>query len=470
MRGGVAVLVKDYLWPYVYDVKRIKDQVWFRLQTFDFLFGAVYIAPRDSPFFTTESFACINELIGYPSDKVIVLGDLNARVNNLHLLNNPDQCISYANNVDGISNANGKDLMNLCISNSLKVVNHLQYKAKVFDGNFTFKRQNRWISQLDWAVVSEPACENLISFKILQDIDLHTDHAPITLKLGNFKLSASDLYQRSAQLGTSVIPRWNPLRKPITMMSIDSEKFVENMPTPDDLWEVSGDQELLCGKIADLIYDTAAKCRKKIDIQNDNTGCFNATTRWNKILNLKDSRKLWNSINWNGVFETIPDVLNQPTDDAFCKYYETLLSAPEVPLNFEPAAPRYIPVLDDPIMPGEVDDCIKSLKSNKAAGIDGVAPGLLKLLNDSWILLITFLFNCVFFGHYPLQWCAAKVFNIFKKGDRMLPSNYRGISILVALAKLYDMTLSQRLLFGIAYQSNKQEVRKEEDALTNYVP
>ena len=53
---------------------------------------------------------------------------------------------------------------------------------------------------------------------------------------------------------------------------------------------------------------------------------------------------------------------------------------------------------------------------------------------------------CVFTGRYPLQWSEAKVFNIFKKGDRLLPTNYRGISILVALAKLYDSVLSSRFL------------------------
>ncbi len=60
------------------------------------------------------------------------------------------------------------------------------------------------------------------------------------------------------------------------------------------------------------------------------------------------------------------------------------------------------------------------------------------------MLLVTFLFNAVFVGTYPLQWVFSKVFNIFKKGDRLDTGNYRGLSILMALAKLYELVLSIR--------------------------
>ena len=51
LRGGVAVLIKNYIYDkYLYDVNQLRDQVWFRLHLVpDFLFGAVYIAPFDSP-------------------------------------------------------------------------------------------------------------------------------------------------------------------------------------------------------------------------------------------------------------------------------------------------------------------------------------------------------------------------------------------------------------------------------------
>ena len=53
--------------------------------------------------------------------------------------------------------------------------------------------------------------------------------------------------------------------------------------------------------------------------------------------------------------------------------------------------------------------------------------------------------NIVFSAGYPLQWTISKIFTIFKKGSRALPGNHRGISVLVALHKLYDNILNKRL-------------------------
>jgi len=139
----------------------------------------------------------------------------------------------------------------------------------------------------------------------------------------------------------------------------------------------------------------------------------------------------------------------------FCSYYEQLLSSGMSILDYSPEEPKYEPILDDPIHPHEVDLCIKRLKANKAAGVDGVPPGLLKLLDDSWIINITLMFNYIFENRYPVLWSCAKFFNIFKKGHRLLPQNYRGISILVALAKLYDMVLSKR--FQLWYKPSYEQ-------------
>ena len=113
--------------------------------------------------------------------------------------------------------------------------------------------------------------------------------------------------------------------------------------------------------------------------------------------------------------------------------------------DFIPALPKYVPILDDPFDPYEIEKTIKKLEAKKAPGLDGIPPGLLKLLDDDWLITITAIFNSVFESSYPECWTEAKVFTIFKKGEKLQPSNYRGISVLNALAKLYDSVLSARL-------------------------
>ena len=86
------------------------------------------------------------------------------------------------------------------------------------------------------------------------------------------------------------------------------------------------------------------------------------------------------------------------------------------------------------------------MKNDKAAGSDGVPPGVIKLLPPTWIVFITFIFNNLFLNSiYPQSWSVAKLFTIFKKGNRLLPSNYRGITIINCLAKVFDMMLCRRL-------------------------
>ena len=89
---------------------------------------------------------------------------------------------------------------------------------------------------------------------------------------------------------------------------------------------------------------------------------------------------------------------------------------------------------------------LQDMESDRAGGLDGIPPGVLKLLPATWLLLITALLNKLFLNAiYPQSWVVAKMFTIFKKGNRLLPENYRGITIINCIAKLYDKILCHRL-------------------------
>ena len=86
------------------------------------------------------------------------------------------------------------------------------------------------------------------------------------------------------------------------------------------------------------------------------------------------------------------------------------------------------------------------MKANKSCGLDGIPPGVYKMLTPQWILLITSLFNLILSSaSYPISWSRAKLFMLFKRGNRKDPNNYRGISVINSIAKLFDMVLCNRL-------------------------
>ena len=460
LRGGVAVMFKDCLWNEVYDVTTLRDQVWFKLRSSPtFSFAAVYITPRDSPYFSPESFANIYEHCAQSNLKYVILGDMNSRIPDLKQFTLVSMNVSYTENPDTALNAHGTDLIKLCKDCSMRPVNHCVYNDSVFDGGLTFKQKDRWISQLDWAIVSNTALPDIESFCIIKGIHLPTNHAPIAIKIKQTETLTEDLLSRARQLGVSYTAQEPSVRRPLSMQQIDQQMFQENLPSADNLWQEAGLGAEIGTRVADILYDTASTCsmaKRHHYTQTSMPHCQNAQDRWNNILRFGDSKQLWQAINWSGSFHVPSDCTETPNDMEFCRHFEKLLN-PVVDHEdmYIPNESKYIPVLDDDISPLEVDNAIKLLKANKAAGIDEVPPGILKLVTDEWILLITFIFNEIFSGHYPPQWAIAKVFTIFKKGDKLNPENYRGISIIVALAKLYDSVLAARL--NLWYKPKKEQ-------------
>ena len=106
-----------------------------------------------------------------------------------------------------------------------------------------------------------------------------------------------------------------------------------------------------------------------------------------------------------------------------------------------------VPILDNPIDVTEVDYVLrKQVKTNKGAGMEGVCPGLFKYLPVQWILTLTFLFNSVFYNGYPYKWSFARLNMLFKKGNPLCCDNFRGISVINSIAKIYDYVLYNRLI------------------------
>ena len=213
------------------------------------------------------------------------------------------------------------------------------------------------------------------------------------------------------------------------------------------MWAGTGNDDDLCSSLTDILYNTCTSAKVKNAYPQVESGPADQTAlgRWRYVIQKSNPKDLWNAIAWNGTFETPSNEKEQPSDAEFRSHFEALLNVSHQNEDIViPNVMTHIPLLDEDITPYEVDRQIKKLKTAKAAGPDGVPPGIFKWLTDEWILLLTYLFNQVFQGQYPQEWSVAKLFTIYKKGYNLDPSNYRGISILAALAKIYDSILNSR--------------------------
>ena len=97
----------------------------------------------------------------------------------------------------------------------------------------------------------------------------------------------------------------------------------------------------------------------------------------------------------------------------------------------------------------EVSRAIKNLKNNKSHGIDLICNEFIKTAKSQLLNSITLLFNIILeSGQYPLEWSSGIISPIYKnKGDINNPDNYRGITVLSCLSKVFTLSciLNNRL-------------------------
>ena len=96
-----------------------------------------------------------------------------------------------------------------------------------------------------------------------------------------------------------------------------------------------------------------------------------------------------------------------------------------------------------PITDNEIHDIINSLDSNKS---NDISPKLLKALCNSFCPILTYLFNsCMLSGFFPDELKIARVIPLFKSGNINLLSNYRPISTLPTLSKIFEKLIHVRI-------------------------
>ena len=106
-------------------------------------------------------------------------------------------------------------------------------------------------------------------------------------------------------------------------------------------------------------------------------------------------------------------------------------------------------IFDGEITEDEIKQAIHDLNSSKASS-GFLVPEHFKLSQDMLLPYIVILFNRLFESHvFPDKWALSVIVPIHKKGPTSNPDNYRGISLLQVLSKIYISVVSKRLTFYV---------------------
>jgi hypothetical protein len=149
------------------------------------------------------------------------------------------------------------------------------------------------------------------------------------------------------------------------------------------------------------------------------------------------------------VKENNGDVITQQMRrvERWAEHFSTLLNRPP------PAVPRddhgfegFLEISEDTPSSEEVKRAINQLRTSSAPGEDGIPPVLWKHGGQSLAKRLTRLIQRVWdTSQLPSDWYSSIIIPLFKKGDKTVCSNHRGISLLDTAYKLLEIIILNRI-------------------------
>ncbi|XP_071512677.1 uncharacterized protein [Panulirus ornatus] len=167
-REGVAILLKQELWEYVIECKKVNSRlIWVKLKVDGerwVIIGAY--APghekkdQERQVFWEQLNECVS---GFDArDRVIVMGDLNAKVSNVAV-----EGIIGIHGVFSVVNGNGEELVDLCAEKGLMIGNTWFKKRDIHKYTYVSRRDGQR-ALLDYVLIDRRAKERLLDVNVLR--------------------------------------------------------------------------------------------------------------------------------------------------------------------------------------------------------------------------------------------------------------------------------------------------------------
>lgn len=166
------------------------------------------------------------------------------------------------------------------------------------------------------------------------------------------------------------------------------------------------------------------------------------------------SKTVWQIVNWETGRNKITEH-KKPHCEEFNIYYTSIAEKLLDGLNTNSATQNTASKIETeansiflwPATPEEITKYIKDLKSKNTEDIYGISTKTLKAVGHIIAPHLCNIINvCLDKGIFPAKLKVAKVIPIYKKGDKNNCSNYRPISILPSLSKIFEQVMISRII------------------------
>lgn len=171
----------------------------------------------------------------------------------------------------------------------------------------------------------------------------------------------------------------------------------------------------------------------------------NITAFWSFVKSKKNNVSLPSAVSYNGAKSTnLQEMCN-----LFANYFESVYKSQNSSTqNFSDtsAFANDININSLAITSDMVFQKLLHLKGRLSPGPDGLSEHFIKMCSPTLSLPLSILYQLsINNGHFPSQWKLAHVFPIFKSGDRCLVTNYRPISMLSCVSKVFEHIVSEHI-------------------------
>lgn len=415
---------------------------------------------------------------------------------NLEFMNSAD--IPLRTSKDRISDYNGLKLLNLCQCTGLVIANGRLHGDQNI-GKFTFC-SHMGQSIVDYLLLNFSDFEIISYFDILE-FNEFSDHAPITFQfnLKHQETQTFDTTQNEIFINRKIV--WDDSKTDLfhTQLMNNNEAFsrlISDVRTEPIDHVVQDFTRLLHDNAFDVFGKTCSSKSRPTHHVNANNEWFDnncqnakqefktarnnfnrmktdetrinftrARTKYNRVkrkakakfkikegqrinnLAKKQPRKFWKNI--KSTFKKSSENSTSLTVEDLHDHFKSVFGEEPAENDFNENIfnqTEFNEDLDVSFTESELRKVIFSLNNNKSPGIDSLTSEILKAAYDFISPFLLSLYNRMFnSGEYPRAWGEGIISPIFKKGDINDANNYRGITLINVLAKIYSQLLLNRL-------------------------
>ena len=440
----------------------------------------------------------------YPQAAIVICGDMNARIGSWDLHtescdwfedtdNNEPTCvctnfISPRASKDKQVNTFGSQLKNFCQVHHAVILNGCTESDKA--GQYTFISPHG-DSVIDYCILIADYLPFTIDMLVGNRVESH--HMPIEIVLGSPPSGVPSKRHRLDNCGVKLV--WDNKKAEELKSQMETPKFVEQIGKASMEIDSSIDEAIaMCtGTLLSCAECLQRQIRPNCSLQKPRAPWYDkdcvekrglaihALKRYRKcgtldtkeqymmdrrvyksLIRLKkrtyfiDVRNnLMNNLHNSGVFWNIVKSSARRTNSladisirSWKSYFESMFQSFESPqiegIDMQDRVTHDI--LDAKISSEEIKSALSRLKASKAPGLDGLPGGCYKTAGDKILPFLVKLFNKIYDTQYfPEAWSRSVIIPLHKKGDKLNTDNYRGISLLCAMSKIFASVLARRL-------------------------